>query len=1023
MPIVYAGTQHYKTEVDTSGAEQGAQRGAQIMRGFATTVRGAGIELQMFGQQLLTMVAGTVGAFMTWEDAFAGVRKTVDATDEQFDLLQEGLRDMALRLPIAAAELAGITEIAGQLGIRGVDNLLIFTETVAKMAVTTNLTNEAAALAFAGIAQVMRLPIDQTDRLGSAVVDLGNKFAATETEIVNTALRFVGTAQAVGLTTQEVLGISNAMASLRITAEMGGSAVSRVFLEMVEAAASGDAQLTEFARIMGVTATESQRLIDTDPATAFLRFIQGMDKSISRGEDWTQILKDLDLNNIRVRDTVLRLAGGHTTLADSLGVANTAWAENTALNVEAEKRFRTLSSQIQLFKNFLNEVNIVLGESLAPTIEMIVERVKPFLQQIAEFMQEHPRVAAAIMGIAAALGALAFIMGTLLIVFAVVSVTLAIFSGPLILIALAIAALIAGVAALIIFWPEVSKAFMEFTRAVQDFFTKEGFLKRMEQLGKFLEETALPALQEALKVIGEWLKDNWQYVLAYAFGGFGGVLIYHFRDELKVVGEWLKDHWQYVLAFVFGGFSGILIYHFKDELREFAQWVLAQIPSLLGRLGEVIKDNWQYILAFALGGIAGVLIFQFREEILDFGREIRNRLKEFGVGIRNTLKEFGQDIKRTLVDMFKPLTEPVRLWAIEVYTTLRFWWDKIVVLFEMIGPPIKAALTEVFQWLFEGFSRAFQRIWDITNFFWSIYRQIWDFGFNLLIDMIPPAFNRMRDNFTFYLNLLWESIRFWWVIISTVFKTSFDLTVNGVITWFLILKALFTAGLSNLWAFTQFYWTLIKNTFLIFWNLVFGISRIFWALLRGDWDAAFRALKNTASTVWNLIKEIFRAALTAIKTTMANTWQGMKDTFNAAWAGIKEAVFIGLSGLEGIFRAVFNGIITVVETAVNNIIGGINDLASGVDKVSGLFNKLPGVPDLPDVPTIDTISIPRAGAGGFAFSPTLAVVGDVPEAIIPLHKMGSLGNTFWAPVYITVKADRPEDFWEQLNRSFKGEDT
>src|SRR5690606_10371551 len=57
-------------------------------------------------------------AAIDFESAFAGVRKTVDATEEQFAQLETGMRDMAQRLPATASEIALVGEAAGQLGIK-----------------------------------------------------------------------------------------------------------------------------------------------------------------------------------------------------------------------------------------------------------------------------------------------------------------------------------------------------------------------------------------------------------------------------------------------------------------------------------------------------------------------------------------------------------------------------------------------------------------------------------------------------------------------------------------------------------------------------------------------------------------------------------------------------------------------------------------------------------------------------------------------------------------------------------------
>jgi len=157
-----------------------------------------GRQMTIMGGAITAAMGLMVKSSIDFEDAFAGVRKTVDATEKEFAQLSDGLRELSTEIPLTAVELAGIQEIAGQLGIRGVESLNTFTETIAKISVTTNLVKEQAATDFARIANIMQEPITNVDRMGAAVVDLGNNSATTEAEIVNFANRIAGAGKVAG---------------------------------------------------------------------------------------------------------------------------------------------------------------------------------------------------------------------------------------------------------------------------------------------------------------------------------------------------------------------------------------------------------------------------------------------------------------------------------------------------------------------------------------------------------------------------------------------------------------------------------------------------------------------------------------------------------------------------------------------------------------------------------------------------------------------------------------------------------
>lgn len=53
-----------------------------------------------------TLAAAGIKAGVEYEQAFAGVRKTVDATEAELQALSQGIRDMAKEMPTSASEIA-----------------------------------------------------------------------------------------------------------------------------------------------------------------------------------------------------------------------------------------------------------------------------------------------------------------------------------------------------------------------------------------------------------------------------------------------------------------------------------------------------------------------------------------------------------------------------------------------------------------------------------------------------------------------------------------------------------------------------------------------------------------------------------------------------------------------------------------------------------------------------------------------------------------------------------------------------
>lgn len=182
----------------------------------------------------------SVKTAISFESAFAGVLKTTDGLtngigvlNEEGQKLRQGFVDLSKEVPLAFEELAAIGELGGQLGI-GKEALLDFTETIAALGVSTNLSTEEAATAIARMGNIYQVTAADmgmnTQQVGSAIVALGNNFATTERDITNFATRIAGAGQIVGLSQADILGIGAAFSSVGVEAEAGGTAVQKVLL-------------------------------------------------------------------------------------------------------------------------------------------------------------------------------------------------------------------------------------------------------------------------------------------------------------------------------------------------------------------------------------------------------------------------------------------------------------------------------------------------------------------------------------------------------------------------------------------------------------------------------------------------------------------------------------------------------------------------------------------------------------------------------------------------------------------------
>lgn len=342
-------------------------------------------------------------ASRSFESTFAGVRKTVDASEAEFSVMSRQFRDLAMDIPVTVEELNGIGEAAGQLGIAN-DYILGFSRTMADLGVATDLHSSAAATALARLANITQMPQQNFDRLGSTVVALGNSLAATESEIVDMGLRIAGAGSVIGLTEAQILGLAGALSDLGVRSEAGGTAISRVMVDVASSVANGGEELEQFAEIAGMSSEAFTRAWRDDAGYALATFIEGLGEVAASGGNVFSVLENIGFADVRVRDSLLRTSGAGDKLRSALDLASGAWQENIALVREAEERYSTVDSRVQIAANQINDLKIAVGDELTPIIGAGAATVGDFAEALAGLPEPVLQIGAALTGLSAAAG-------------------------------------------------------------------------------------------------------------------------------------------------------------------------------------------------------------------------------------------------------------------------------------------------------------------------------------------------------------------------------------------------------------------------------------------------------------------------------------------------------------------------------------------------------------------------------------------------------------------------------------------
>jgi TP901 family phage tail tape measure protein len=367
-----------------SKAVRGVRREVQQLEGIAGK---AGANISRNVQRGIVVgagaAAGAIGYAITtaqsFETATTGIAKTVDG---DISAIVTGLEKISTTAPIAYEELAGIAEQGGAFGIAK-DDLLDFTETVALLSVTTDLTSESAATALGHLRTTLNLTGEDFRALGDEIVYLGNNGNSTEAEIVAMAEGIAGAAGIVDASKEQVLAWASALASTGEEAEAGGSSIQRFWLESFKTVNEGGKGLSLMAKISGKTAAQFKKDFGTDATGTLATFITSLGK-LGKAEQLAT-LEDLGFTDIRIQRALLKLLANTGNLTDSLHDAEHA---SGAMGKEASKRFEDSAMQMKILENNVRLAAATVGTELLPIVNELAKEGVAWIQDHQDEIRE-----------------------------------------------------------------------------------------------------------------------------------------------------------------------------------------------------------------------------------------------------------------------------------------------------------------------------------------------------------------------------------------------------------------------------------------------------------------------------------------------------------------------------------------------------------------------------------------------------------------------------------------------------------
>lgn len=364
--------------INASAAKAQLRANEQAIENVRYAARDTAVYYGTITAGLGTLVSAAAQAGIAQERAFADVKRTAQGTTNDLKELHKAYTDLSTQKVVTPfADLAKIGTLGAQMNIPTKD-LKDFTTAVAEFSTVTEMDVEAATTAFGrfgqmigGLQESSKGAGDGYKILANQVADLGAKSVATEPEIANMMVSIAAQGKSAGFTQNQILALSSTLSSLAIPKEWARGSLQRIFNSINAAAAEGGDDMHTYARAVGVTDAEFQKLWRDDPNKVFQSILQNL-AGIGDKVQKAQAIKDLGFKNVRDVELLSRMSNSVGLYVEQLEEAEKASKNTSFIDDSMSIITDTMSAKLQQFQNALQNAGAAMNSSFMVPMKAIV---------------------------------------------------------------------------------------------------------------------------------------------------------------------------------------------------------------------------------------------------------------------------------------------------------------------------------------------------------------------------------------------------------------------------------------------------------------------------------------------------------------------------------------------------------------------------------------------------------------------------------------------------------------------------
>lgn len=389
-----------QTEMEIVKLRTGASKLAQTWERVALQANkfGTMIGYAMIAIMLLSQSIGKVVHRMKdLEDRIGAVRKLAKLSRDQVWELKVAFDELGTRTK--TDKLLDMAKIAGRLGVEGHDNILRFVSAADKIGVALKESlgdnTEEIMRKMGKLVNVFRLTDNMSldtaiTRIGSVLNELDKRSAASAESILEYTYRLSSYAEVVNLSSTDVMGLAASLDALGVRAEMGSTQILKLFRGIGKSE-----NAAQFARVIGVTADEYERLAANDPNELFLKLLEMFGSQTGNMIEMEQLMQDFGVDGQRLVQVLGPLINNLDKVREQQAIANEEFIKGTSVLKEFEIMNSTFGASIDIQTKRLRSMTDLLYKKMEPAVLKVYTRFIDFtvaIKNIKNWLVDHARI-------------------------------------------------------------------------------------------------------------------------------------------------------------------------------------------------------------------------------------------------------------------------------------------------------------------------------------------------------------------------------------------------------------------------------------------------------------------------------------------------------------------------------------------------------------------------------------------------------------------------------------------------------